>query len=555
MDGQPGLSYLRQRLRGILFPSVRVKAPPNDLVRETDLEVVVRDGTTLRVNVHRPQEPGRYPVLISYHPYGKDLLPRRRWGRYQPLITYRLLRQTGPFELSALTGWEAPDPATWVPRGYVVVNADMRGFHRSEGEAEQLICVQEGQDYHDLIEWAASQPWSNGRVGLSGVSYLALTQWWAASTRPPSLRAICAWEGFSDVYRDLAFPGGVREKGFTDFWFGRLDRRRVKEVLPQVMDSHPLRDDYWAAKSPPLEQVEVPALVCASFSDHNLHSGGSFSAFERLGSRQKWLYTHRTGKWAAYYSEDALAWQERFFAHFLKDEDTGMPDVPPVRLEVRESRDQVHAVRAEREWPLARTCWRPLYLRADGGSDWSRPESSNQVNARFPQGQLSFLHTFTQDTELTGPMKLRLYVSLLEGEDLCLFAGVRKLRGQQHVVFEGSFGFGHDLVTRGWLRLSQRQLDPLRSTPAVPVHAHQRRCPMPPGEIEAIEIALLPSATLFRAGESLRVDLAGRYFFRHHPLLGQFPAAYEASPQGVLAVHCGGQHDSHLLLPEIPQHN
>lgn len=139
---------------------------------------------------------------------------QRSFGRYQPLFIYRLMRQTLPIHQSAWTGWEAPDPAYWVPRGYVVINADLRGFHRSEGQA-RLLSQQEGEDYYDLIEWAGQQQWSSGKVGLLGISYLALTQWRAASLQPPSLAAICPWGGFTDPYRDLAYPGGVREDGFV----------------------------------------------------------------------------------------------------------------------------------------------------------------------------------------------------------------------------------------------------------------------------------------------------------------------------------------------------
>lgn len=125
------------------------------------------------------------------------------------------------------------------------------------------------------------------------------------------------------------------------------------------------------------------------------------------------------------------------------------------------------------------------------------------------------------------------------------------MRGQEHVVFEGSYGFGHDLVTRGWLRLSQRELDTDRSTEVQPVHKLRARSLLVATEIALVELELLPSATLFRAGETLRLDLQGRYFFRHHPLLGQFPAGYEQSPSGELTVHCGGEHDSYLLAPVI----
>lgn len=528
-DGQPGPGYVLERLKKIFRCPVAVFEAPGSIDFQRDLEVPMRDGTILRANLFRPARSGRLPVLISFHPYGKDNLPKKALGRHWPLMTFRMLRQTASYSVSSYTGWEAPDPAVWTKYGYAVLNADMRGFHRSEGKAH-LLTEQEGLDYYDLIEWAAKQDWCDGSVGLSGVSYLAITQWRAASLRPPSLKAICPWEGFTDAYHDLAYPGGVREQGFTNFWFGHLDQRRLLESLPKEQDRHPQYDDYWQAKVPKLEDIEVPILTCGSFSDHNLHSGGSFRGFERAGSKQKWLYTHRDGKWAAYYSEEAVKWQKRFFDHFLKGEDNGMDTVPPVRLEVRESRDRVVEVRPEAHWPLERTEWTTLYLHADGTLSTREPTGESRLQASFPEDSLSFSYTFECDTEITGPMQLRLKVHTAEGENLRLFAGIRKLRDGRHVVFEGSYGFGCDLVTRGWKKL--------------PTVTDQGPA--------CVELELLPSSTLFRAGDTLRLDLQGRYFFKKHPLLGQFPAGYEESPQGKLVLHCFGEDCSRLLVPVIP---
>ncbi|MBX3167913.1 MAG: CocE/NonD family hydrolase [Candidatus Eremiobacteraeota bacterium] len=494
------LFYALERLRGLLFPQVEISLPPDHLMAETDLEVRVRDGTILRANLYRPRAEGRYPVILSLHPYGKDILPRP--GR--PILTYRLMRQTGPVRHSSWTGWEAPDPVYWAERGYAVLNCDLRGFYRSEGQAV-MLSEQEGLDYYDLIEWAAAQPWCNGKVGLSGVSYLCITQWRAAALRPPSLAAICAWEGFTSAYHDLAYPGGVREDGFIPFWFGKLDRRRVVENLRQAQLEHPRFDDYWASRQPKLEDIQVPALICASFSDHNLHSHGSFEAFRRISSTNKWLYTHRDGKWAAYYSEDALKWQTRFFDCFLKGLDNGMKEVPPVRLEVRRTRSQVHQLRAESQWPPASLREQVLSLGA--------------ARTHFPKGKVSFEHRFESDTELTGPMNLRL--DLETDSELRLFAGLRKFSQGKEVTFEGSYGFGRDLVTRGYRRLG-------------------------PGR-DLVEVELLPSSTYFQAGDSIRLDLQGRYFFSRTPW-GQFPAAYEVSPPGHLTVH-----SAELCLPVILQ--
>jgi predicted acyl esterase len=206
--------YALGRLPGLLHPPVDVYEPDSgSLTMLRDLAVTVRDGTTLRVNVVLPAGQGPFPVLLSAHPYGKDNLPRRHRTGYRVSVQYRMLRQPGRVRFSSLTGWEAPDPAWWAAQGYAVANCDLRGAGTSEGTCA-IWSDQEGEDVHDLIEWAGAQPWSTGAVGMLGVSYLAISQWKAAALAPPSLKAICPWEGFTDAYRDLASPGGIREDGF-----------------------------------------------------------------------------------------------------------------------------------------------------------------------------------------------------------------------------------------------------------------------------------------------------------------------------------------------------
>jgi uncharacterized protein len=180
---RPGAAwYALRRLPGLLRPPVDVYEPTADSVSVLrDLPVTVRDGTTLRVNVVLPPGAGRFPVLLSAHPYGKDNLPKRRGLGWQVSVQYRALRQTGTVRFSSLTGWEAPDPAWWAAQGYAVVNCDLRGAGTSEGPAS-LLSDQEGEDIHDVIEWAAAQPWSTGAVGMIGVSYLAISQWKAAAS-------------------------------------------------------------------------------------------------------------------------------------------------------------------------------------------------------------------------------------------------------------------------------------------------------------------------------------------------------------------------------------
>ena len=344
----PVLARLALRVR----PLVTITEPPvAGVVVERDVEVAMRDGVRLRVDVYRPEGDDPVPVLMCAHPYGKNRLPTRRRRGFATPFQYRLLPQSTPFTHSAWTGWEGPDPAHWVTRGYAVINADLRGWGSSDGVGE-LFSEQEGRDGHDLVEWAAAQPWSTGRVGMTGVSYLAISQWATAAERPPHLAAICPWEGFTDAYRDFARPGGVREDGFVVVWSNGLKAARRSPVdLRTQQKRRPLRDAWWVARDRDLEKIDVPALICGSFSDHCLHSRGSFEGFRGIASERKWLYTHRGPKWATYYSPEVLALQERFFGHFLRGRDTGILDEPPVRVEVREDADTVTSVRGAADWP------------------------------------------------------------------------------------------------------------------------------------------------------------------------------------------------------------
>jgi putative CocE/NonD family hydrolase len=529
-------------------PPVTVTDPPPDILVEHDVEVPTRDGTALRINVFRRPSEIAQPVMLSIHPYDKDDLPKRRRRKWTFSPQYRALRQPKPVTFSALTGWEAPDPAWWTAQGFVVVNADCRGCGNSDGTGA-LLSRQEAEDTYDLVQWLAEQSWSDGRVVMLGVSYLAITQYAVAALQPSALRAICPWEGFTDAYRDLMFPGGIRESGFAALW-SRGVRRRTRQSydMAQMQDQHPLRDGFWRSLTPDLSAITVPMLVCGSFSDNNLHSRGSVRAFVRGNSSHARLYTHRGGKWATFYSEDALAEQLKFFRDVLD----GAPPSRSVRLEVREDRETVVAVREEAEWPLARTRWRPMYLSGPGSLASKRPATAGSITFDTRSRAAAFNWTVPTDIELTGPMVARLWVQLDGCDDANLFVGVEKWRDGQYVGFEGSYGFGRDRVATGWQRVSLRTLDSELCRPWEPVPACDRPAPVPPGGVIAVDVALGPSATLFRAGEQLRLLVAGRWLSPRNPLTGQFPAAYPNPPRGLVTLRWGPRYNAHLLIPEVP---
>jgi predicted acyl esterase len=511
-----------------------------------DVPVVVRDGTTLRANVFRPEADGRYPVLLCAATYGKDRFPQNtRSGRGKP-VQYRLAANDAPITFSAWTALEAPDPAFWVPRGYVLVDVDLRGWGTSAGAPEPFGPT-EGDDVHDAIEWSAAQPWSNGRIGMTGVSYLAISQWSAAATRPPHLAAINPWEGFTDAYRDFACPGGIRENGFMVMWstWQRLMRPRSPSFR-RGQTHHPLRDEWWEQRSPDLERIDVPALVCGSFSDHCLHTRGSFEGFRRIGSEHKWLYTHRAPKWSTYYGPPALAAQTKFFDHFLRDDDTGILQTAPVRVEIRDHRTHVAEVRRADHWPPAEVRPTVLHLDPPGGSLSADPPSTPA--ATTVDSSIRLRWRFERQTDVVGPMRLRVPVSA-QKTDLTLFAGIRKFHQGQEVVFEGSYGFTEDIVTHGWLRASHRAVDPARSQEWEAFHPHTRADLLVPGEVVDLDLTLLPSATRFVAGDELVLELRDHWFFPAPPLLGQFPAIYQRSPRQSWSVHTGGGRTAMLTIP------
>ena len=546
---RPGaLRYALDRIRGVAKPPVTVTDPPAEIVIDRDVGIPTRDGTVLRINVFRETDGGARPVILSIHPYGKDNLPTRRGKRWTYSFQYRILRQPRPLTFSALTGWEAPDPAWWVAHGFTVVNADSRGCGHSEGTGK-LLSRQEAEDTYDLVQWIADQVWCDGNVVMLGVSYLAISQFAVAALQPPALRAICPWEGFTDAYRDLMFPGGIQEKGFARLW-GRTVYRTTRQAysLAQMQEEHPLRDDFWRSLAPDLPAINVAMLVCGSFSDNKLHSRGSIRAFTRAACAHARLYTHRGGKWATFYSEPALAEQLKFFRDVLG----GAPGSRTVRLEVRENRDTVTAVREETEWPLARTLWRPLYLGGAGALAAEQPQTAGSITFETHSRAAAFTWTIPADIELTGPMVARFWVGLHGCDDANLFVGVEKWRDGKFVGFEGSYGYGRDRVTTGWQRVALRALDAELSQPWEPVAACTVPQPVSAGEVVAVDVALGPSATLFRAGEQLRLVVGGRWLWPRNPLFGQFPAAYRHSPRGRVTLHWGPRYDAHLLIPEIP---
>jgi predicted acyl esterase len=525
-------------------------AQPFDCDR--DVPIKMPDGVRLFANVFRPRGLSRAPVILSVTPYGKDRLPDRLSKLLMRVAGVRF----GKLRCSGWTGFESPDPVFWTQAGYAVVQADVRGMSKSEGHAG-VLTDQDAADYAELIAWTARQPWSTGAVGLVGVSYLAMSQWRVAALQPPALRAIVPWEGATDLLRELATQDGVPETGFLGVWWRfRMRKNRnpqytMAEDFLAERDRHPLDDVYWASKRPHLEAINVPALVCAGWADHGLHTRGSLEGFERIASRDKWLWTHGGRKWETFYSDEAKAAQRRFLDRYVKGLDNHWEEeMPRVRLAVRHSREAA-TVRGATAWPLPGTRHVRLFLDARAHAlvpGLPGEAAVARYNPRKGSSRASFRYCFAADSELVGSMTLTLWVQASEGDDLDVFVLLRKFDADgREVHFLGYNGFANDGVAKGWLRVSHRELDPVRSRPDRPLHTHRRRLPVRPQEIVRADIEVWASATAFEAGSILQLDVLGtdaaRYpAFRHRACINL----------GEHRIHAGGAFDSQLLVPLAP---
>jgi uncharacterized protein len=547
---RPGVHPERVVGKKVPPPPVYSETRERGLLIERNVSVRMRDGVRIYVDIYRPaDDPGDHalPALLGWSPYGKhNTSDHLAWPAADVAAGW----------ISDYTAFEAPDPMYWCQRGFAVVYPDPRGAWYSEGELRHGG-LGEAEDCFDLIQWLGTQRWSNGRVGMTGVSYLAAIQYQVAPLRPPCLTAINPCEGFSDWYREFAYHGGIRETSFLVRGTENLQwsTTRTEDTLANAL-AHPLYDAYWASKECNLEAIDLPAYVVASWSDQGLHTRGTLEAYKRMQSKQKWLEVHGRKKWNYYYDPANVERQREFFEHFLKARGTLVPAWPKVRLEVRE-RANAGTVRAESEWPLARTRYLKLSLDARNAS-----MSSAQVpvagEVRYDPtsstGCATFDHTFDRETELTGHMKLKLTVEAVGADDMDLFVAIQKLdKNGVYVPFVFYAVMENGPVALGWLRASHRELDAGRSTPQQPFHTHVREQLLKAGERVPVEIEIWPSSTLFRAGERLRVIVQGQDVQREGLPNAPFARHESTRNRGTHVIHTGGDTDSHLLIPVVQQ--
>jgi uncharacterized protein len=510
--------------------------PEHVMTREFDVAVPMRDGVELLADVYRPEGPGRYPVLLAASPYPRQIQ-----------------------NLGAPMGFvEAGASDYFVPRGYVHVIANCRGTSGSGGTFG-FFDGQERQDMHDLVEWVARQPWSDGNVGMIGISYFAMTQLEAAVEQPPHLRAIFPVATTVDLYESASHHGLVSSSfvtpflsmvGMTSGHTNKLWRSTLLEAVGKLLHQphlhkkfetmngeaamtglslllklhhdphpwddlwravtveHPLRDAWWDDRNllPLLEKIEVPVYLGCDWQNAPLHLPGTFSTWTGL-TKSPHVQVAMLGEyglawpWESLHVE-ALAW----FDHWLKGADTGILDGPPIRYVV----PGAQGWRTAQAWPPADVEHRGWALRADGvlseaeGDGGSRSYMTLGAGLHRPKASVtdppSFLswtsEPLVDDVEMVGDIELAL-------DAVSTAADTAWIVTLQDVDASGA----ETDVTIGSLRASLRQLDERASRPGAPVLPCRVSQAVPVGEQVSYRIPLVTNARRFPAGHRLRLVL------------------------------------------------
>jgi predicted acyl esterase len=508
--------------------------PLHNTTREDDVAAVMRDRVNLLVDIYRPTEPGRHPVLIAASPYPRQIQ-----------------------NLGAPMGFiEAGASDFFVPRGYVHVIANCRGTSGSGGTFG-FFDGQERRDMYDLVEWAAEQRWSDGNIGMVGISYFAMTQMEAAVERPPHLKAIMPIAGTFDLY-DSATHHGLTSSSFitpflsmigmTSRHTNKLWRNRLVEAVGTLLKTpvvhkqfatangeaamtglrlllklhhdphpwddlwrsicveHPLRDAWWDERNllPLLDKVDIPVYLGCDWQNVPLHLPSTIPAFRGLINspqvRVAMLGEHGLAwPWESLHVE-ALAW----FDHWLKGRDTGILDGPRFRYVLPEA-EGWHTAES---WPPEGATPRALALRADGFLADDEGEAGSrtlmtlgaglgrvQASETDPPSHLTWTSaTLKHDLDVVGDIELQL-------EAVSTASDTAWIVLLQDVDAVGAV----TEITAGYLRAGLREVDSANSrmgAPQVPCRTFQA---VPIGELVPYRIPLVANARRFKAGHCVRL--------------------------------------------------
>ncbi|KAL4881891.1 Alpha/Beta hydrolase protein [Aspergillus karnatakaensis] len=556
-------------------------------IYEENVSIQLIDGL-VRCNVYRPKSAGPFPVLVSYGPYGKDV----PYDVFSP----RSWVDMNPSQKSKHSAFETPDPRYWTENGYVVVRADEIGTGQSPGVLDTKSKTT-ADAFFQIIEWAAVQPWSTGKVGLLGISYFAGTQWRVAARRPKGLACIVPYEGMADYYRDRCRPGGILALEFLRKWFehniasnqygppgkaaeswgsdtidGDLSEDELRQNRrDQAVDNaaHQFRDkEYYASRDYNLELINVPLLSVGNWGSICCHLRGNIQGFVLAQSTHKFLRMIVGRHDAPFYTDEELEVQKSFLSAFLKDDDYDgwtKGNKPPVDLILRKGNighanpdaPKLFKRRSENEWPIARTQYTKYFLTPD-----KRLATEGPALGAKPHSIVSFPALGTHHLH-TGHIVAHLNVSVtphIAGpvpKDIDLFLTLRHFGADgEQIFYTGLMGDPAPLC-KGWLRVSLRKINK--------EHPHHRDylphrdyfagdvLPVIPGEVYPVYIEIWPTNVVVQPGERIVLEVGsgdsqGCGFFTHE----SEERTYDRLG-GDNHIHLSERYENWLSLPLIPQ--
>ena len=579
-------------------PEVEERTEDRDGMRVTwHQPIQMDDGLVLRADVFRPIEDGRYPVILTYGVYGKGVAYQdgypHQWNKMVEDYPEILEGSTNKYQ-----NWEVTDPERWIPHGYVCVRVDSRGAGWSPGFMS-VNSPREIEDLYQCIEWAGTRPWSNGKVGMLGISYYSRNQWRVAARHPPHLAAIIPWEGGNETYRDSGYHGGILSQ-FLEIWskvqvahvqygYGERGKRNPNTGEPaagpvtlsdeelaknrhnafESLKQHPLDDEWHHERRADFSKIEVPLLSCANWGGQGIHPRGNFNGYIESASKQKWIEAHGDSHWSLFSSGYGLNLQKKFFDHFLRGIDNGWDNTPPVTLNIRHPGPKF-VPRHENEWPIARTRWTKFYLDTANEALSREPAGEGKVEYdALGDGVTFWMPTLEEEMEITGPMASKLFVSSsTEDADLFLILRVFDPTGDE-LTFMGSTD-PNTPIANGWLRASHRALDPEKSLPYRPYHPHDKEEKLTPGEVYECDVEIVSSCIVVPAGWRVALTVRGKDY-EYEGELSEFAKKFHYGTRGTggmthndpdnrpkeifggrVTLHTGGGRDAYLLLPIIP---
>lgn len=532
------------------------------VVVDRDVKITMPDGTILDGDIYRPDAPGKFPVILGISPYNKDLqsAPMRPVG-FDPI---RGFMETG-------------EPNFFVRRGYVHAHFNVRGSGKSGGYF-QFSGPVEVDDSANVVQWLAEQPWSDGNVGMFGVSYFAKTAKAVAAAGPPALKAIFSpWAG-DDTYRNVWYHGGILSSKFLTHWrysgYNIRYRSLVREQLGDVAykealddlrndaelmavpefaealdrpDSGPNAlmldivlsklDGGWWRERDDSKPGKVPAYLGACWGNYAMHLPGAFHAYARWQGPKKLLIGPGVYLDRPLYQLQGEA--VRWFDHWLKGNDTGMMDEPPIRCFMQPDGEW----RELESWPPPEAKWMPFLLHSGGllseREHWPHEGFSSFDDSPYEHGQLDFTTpALVEPTEILGPIVLTLHMSTSDVEAL-IYATLLVV-GQQGDELE---------LTRGWLRASHRQ-ESDASTPWEPVFTHTARAALEPDQVYELRIPIVATGRRIRAGERLRLRVKASDLEPAATSLESLGRNHLSRPRAArITIHHDDQYPSRLDLP------